>query len=108
MPFYKLHNIAAYTPVGSTESHYGYTCEVREDGVYADIPEELVEHEKSAGRVREAAEVKEESVEVLQELAPIVDESKAVVVEEVKEEANTEVAAEDKPAKRGRPAKSAE
>lgn len=50
---YRLHNITSFEPVGSTVYHYGYKCEVKEDGsVWADVPKELYELELSAGRIR--------------------------------------------------------
>lgn len=114
MPFFKLHNISSYTPVGSTEFHYGYTCEVREDGVYADIPDALVELEMSSGRVRVAKVVEQEVVtppEASEPPAvpaapdPILEPAVDIKEEEViKEETAPEVT---EPAKRmGRPPKS--
>lgn len=113
MPFLKLHNISSYTPVGSTEFHYGYTCEVREDGVYADIPDALVELEMSSGRVRAVKVVEQEVVTspevpepptVPSEPDPIPEPAVDIKEEAIKEETAPEVT---EPAKRmGRPPKS--
>lgn len=63
---YRLHNITSFEPVGSTVYHYGYKCEVKEDGeVWAEIPKELYELELSAGRIRnESKKAPEPIVEV--------------------------------------------
>ena len=51
---YRLHNITSFEPIGSTVYHYGYKCEVKEDGaVWAEIPKELYDLELSVGRIRE-------------------------------------------------------
>ena len=51
---YRLHNITSFEPVGSTVYHYGYKCEVKEDGaVWAEIPKELYDLELSVGRIRD-------------------------------------------------------
>lgn len=69
----KLHNIHSPEPVGSTVTHFGYQCVVKEDGVYASIPDNLIEVEVSAGRVRR--ESKPVVVEQIQEVAqePVVE-----------------------------------
>jgi hypothetical protein len=67
MPFVKLHNVTAHSPIGSLEQHYGYSCEVREDGLYADVPESLIETELASGRVR-ATSTEETKVEETQEV----------------------------------------
>lgn len=50
MPMMNLRASALGNP-GDTEFHYGYLCQVTEDrGLQADVPEELVEVEVTAGR----------------------------------------------------------
>lgn len=69
-------NINAYEPVGSTITAFGHSCEVREDGVYANIDDTLVDIYKTAGRILEVAK------EVVKEPAKEVEQSAAVVVEQ--------------------------
>ena len=62
---HKLHNITSFEPIGSTVYHYGYKCEVKEDGaVWAEIPKELYDIELSVGRIREPAKKAPEVPEV--------------------------------------------
>lgn len=81
MPIVKLHNIFSRSPIGSIEHHFGYTCEIREDGVYADISDDLLPIEKEAGRVKPDPVSNQEKVEEDIELKKI-----EIVIEQDKKE----------------------
>lgn len=89
MAFYKLRNIPVDGQVGDvTENRYGHPCEIREDGMYVDIPDDIIDGEIEAGRVfegkKEKPAPKQEKVTELDDLISFdeVNDDAAKVVKE--------------------------
>lgn len=52
MAQYKLENVNLPDPAGTVGKYWGYNVVVKEDGVYAEIPDDLVSFEIGAGRIK--------------------------------------------------------
>lgn len=84
MAFYRLMSVTVDGAVGdTTENRYGHPCEIREDGIYADIADDVIEGEITAGRV--APIVKEKPAVKAKEDTKSFDEAIATAEEVVKE-----------------------
>ena len=83
MAEYKLKHALPQSAPGNTEFHYGYKCEVRQDGIYVELDEISAENFVNSGRVdgpvKKSAPLKETPKQ-----APVVEEkpSEVEVVEE--------------------------
>lgn len=105
MQEYKLVGALPNSAPGSTEDHYGYKCEVRQDGIYIKLDDITAKNWAAGGRITKSVsfEVTPEPVIVEDEPTPPIAE----VQEAEKPQSMTDVI-ENGIRKPGRPAKKAE
>lgn len=97
MPIFKLLQALPQSAPGNKEYHYGYLCEVREDGVYIDLADEATISNFVLGR-RITKHAESPSPAATTAVEPVVAEDKPLTA--------TEVMASDTKARRGRTVKS--
>lgn len=96
MATYKLLNALPNSLPGSEEFHYGFKCQVKQDGIYIELDDLTAQNFHNAGRIAAIPKFKEEVKQ---------PEKVASNFDEIKPQSMTDVIENGVQPKRGRPSK---